>query len=87
MEQTFLFLVVFPQASAQGTAAEPLWGSHPDYVTKIKGRYAPFFLVTSAGTSLAEVTKKDAFLRPFILVTHRGFEPRTIALKVRCSTG
>lgn len=23
--------------------AEPLRGSHPDYVTKIKGRYAPFF--------------------------------------------
>ena len=42
--------------------AEPLWGSHPDYVTKIKGRYAPFFLVTSAGTSLAEAA---------VFVTHR----------------
>ena len=30
--------------------------------------------------------KKDAICVLF-LVTHRGFEPRTIALKVRCSTG
>lgn len=29
--------------------AEPLWGSHPDYVTKIKGRYAPFFFGNFGG--------------------------------------
>ena len=34
----FLFLVAFPQASAQSAAAEPLRGPHPDYVTKINGR-------------------------------------------------
>lgn len=43
LKRTFLFGASFPQASAQSAAAEPLRGSHPDYVTKIKGRYARFW--------------------------------------------